>query len=255
MAIFASFVDAQQERRSARSKAASAGENAKRPIEGIRQKLAPLYLEQVAARYRVAARTGEPFRERLMHFWTNHFAVSADKPQVIALAATLENEAIRPHLAGRFVDLLLAVESHPAMILYLDNQASIGPNSQLAQRAARRLRTQRKLDINENLAREILELHTLGVDGGYTQADVTSLRACADRLVGRHRGAGRSRKAGPEHFEFRERIHEPGAKIDSRQALCRRGHRTTARGAARSRPASGDRAARRDQARATLHLG
>jgi uncharacterized protein (DUF1800 family) len=132
-----------------------------------RKALAPIYRDQVAARYRVAVATSEPFRERLVHFWTNHFAVSADKPQVVALAATLESEAIRPHVGASFARMLHAVEAHPAMIMYLDNRASIGPHSQLASRAQRRARGgSRKLGINENLAREILELHTLGVNGG-----------------------------------------------------------------------------------------
>src|SRR6185295_16446755 len=129
----------------------------RRDRSGLRAKLLPYYLDQVAARYRVAVHSDESFRERLVHFWTNHFAVSADKPQVLALAGALENEAIRPHVAGRFADMLNAVEMHPAMILYLDNQASIGPGSQLAQRRGRRApASERKLGINENLAREIL---------------------------------------------------------------------------------------------------
>ncbi|GFE79034.1 hypothetical protein GCM10011487_10340 [Steroidobacter agaridevorans] len=175
-----------------------------------RQQIGAMYRDQVAARYRLAIRTEEPFRERLVHFWTNHFAVSADKAQVVGLAATLENEAIRPNLGGRFVDLLLAVEAHPAMILYLDNQASIGPNSPLAQRAARRANSDRKLDINENLAREILELHTLGVNGGYSQTDVTTF---ARALTGWSVAAARGKE--PEQagqFQFRQMAHEPGSK-------------------------------------------
>jgi uncharacterized protein (DUF1800 family) len=98
------------------------------------------------------------------------------------------------------------------MILYLDNQASIGPNSTLAQRAARRSRSGRKLDINENLAREILELHTLGVDGGYTQADVTAFaRVLTGWSIGTNRGP--LAEGAPGEFEFRERAHEPGAKV------------------------------------------
>ncbi len=209
---FAAYADGQEERRDTRKKPPSEAEAAKRVVANIRQKLAPLYLDQVAARYRVATSTDEPFRERLVHFWTNHFAVSADKPQVIALAGTLENEATRPNIGRRFVDMLLAVESHPAMILYLDNQASIGPHSRLASRAASRSRkTGRKLDINENLAREILELHTLGVDGGYTQADVTTFAlALTGWSVGG--GPGRLEEGSPGKFEFRDVIHEPGAK-------------------------------------------
>lgn len=206
---FQTFAKVLRERQREQREDASKDDAAK-PMENGRRQIASMYQQQVAARYRVAIRTEEPFRERLVHFWTNHFAVSADKAQVVALAATLENEAIRPNLGGRFVDLLLAVEAHPAMILYLDNQASTGPNSQLAQRAAKRTNGDRKLDINENLAREILELHTLGVNGGYTQADVTTFaRALTGWSVGIARGK-QPERAG--QFEFRAPAHEPGAK-------------------------------------------
>jgi uncharacterized protein (DUF1800 family) len=104
--------------------------------------------------------------------------------------------------------MLLAVEQHPAMLLYLDNQRSVGPNSMAAQRAARRDRT---LGLNENLAREILELHTLGVDAGYTQSDVTSF---AKVLTGWSIGGGVGQllegKIG--EFEYRPQVHEPGAQ-------------------------------------------
>jgi uncharacterized protein (DUF1800 family) len=167
-----------------------------------------LYVEQVAARYAAAAATDAPFRERLVHFWSNHFAVSADKPPQPALAGTLENEAIRSHVTGRFVDLLLAVEKHPAMLMYLDNPTSMGPNSRAAAIAERR---GRDLGLNENLAREILELHTLGVDGGYTQQDVTSF---AKVLTGWSVGGGQGPLASgePGEFQFRAAMHEPGAK-------------------------------------------
>ncbi len=98
------------------------------------------YLQQTAARYRTAAATELPFYERLVHFWSNHFAVSADKQPLPALAGLYEKEAIRPNISGRFADLLLACEQHPAMIVYLDNQRSIGPGSVLGQRANRRRR-------------------------------------------------------------------------------------------------------------------
>jgi uncharacterized protein (DUF1800 family) len=209
--VFQTFAKVQQQRKNLESAGGNGkdGDAAKR-MENGRKQIATMYQEQVAARYRLAIRTEEPFRERLVHFWTNHFAVSADKAQVIGLAGALENEAIRPNLQGRFLDLLLAVEAHPAMILYLDNQASIGPNSPLAQRVAKRAKGDRKLDINENLAREILELHTLGVNGGYTQEDVTTF---ARALTGWTVAVARDKQ--PERagqFEFREQAHEPGAK-------------------------------------------
>src|SRR5690606_26670618 len=130
------------------------------------------YAAQVAERYRHAIETDAPFVERLVHFWSNHFAVSADKQPLGAIAGHYENEAIRPHVTGNFRDLLLAAERHPAMLLYLDNAASMGAASPTASIARRRGRA---LGLNENLAREILELHTLGVQGGYGQDDVREL--------------------------------------------------------------------------------
>jgi uncharacterized protein (DUF1800 family) len=177
------------------------------------------YLVQAAERHRLAIETDRPFVERLVHFWSNHFAVSADKQPLAALAGLYEQEAIRPHVTGHFYDLLLAAERHPAMILYLDNQTSMGASSAAAN-FARRNRG-RELGLNENLAREILELHTLGVDGGYTQRDVTEL---AKILTGwsiggaLREGGGRllARIAGdpgkPGEFHFREGMHEPGKK-------------------------------------------
>jgi len=170
------------------------------------------YVDQVAARLRYAVQTDYPFHERLVRFWSNHFAVSADKQPVSALAGLYENEAIRPNLNGSFFNLLLAAETHPAMILYLDNERSIGPDSIMAQPGKRRRRKKRPLGINENLAREILELHTLGVDGGYRQADVT---AFARVLTGWSIGSDQGRfKAGtPGAFLFRENAHEPGSQV------------------------------------------
>ncbi len=156
--------------------------------------------------------------ERLVHFWSNHFAVSADKQPLAALAGLYEQEAIRPHVAGNFYDLLLAAERHPAMIVYLDNQASMGPGSQAA--ALVRRNRGRELGLNENLAREILELHTLGVDGGYTQADVSEFaKVLTGWSIGGTLGEGRAVPArfggdgGPSgEFHFRAAIHEPGDK-------------------------------------------
>jgi uncharacterized protein (DUF1800 family) len=186
----------------------------------VRDAYLPHYRAQVLARAQSAALTTRPFAERLVHFWTNHFAVSADKAAVFGVAGTLENEAIRPHVDGRFVDLLTAVEQHPAMIGFLDNQYSVGKDSDLARLAARHAARQqmdvpgkpkREFGINENLAREILELHTLGVNGGYTQNDVTTF---AQIITGWSIGGGKGRLAGgmPGRFYFRDNLHEPGAK-------------------------------------------
>ncbi len=170
----------------------------------------PVYLSEAGARLREGIGTERPFIERLVYFWTNHFAVSVDKAVVLGLAGTLEREAIRPNVLGRFSDMLIAVEQHPAMLLYLDNHLSAGPNSQAAQ-ALQRRHAPRRIGINENLAREILELHTLGVGGGYTQKDVTTF---AEVLTGWSIAGegGRASRGGAGRFMFRPELHEPGTK-------------------------------------------
>lgn len=141
------------------------------------------------------------FLERLVTFWSNHFCISASKGQPARIwAGAFEREAIRPHVLGRFADMLKAVEQHPAMLFFLDNQQSIGPNSRAGQRGKRGL--------NENLAREIMELHTLGVGGGYTQADVTAL---AKILTGWTYAGRQGRLGEPGSFIFNVNAHEPGA--------------------------------------------
>ena len=170
----------------------------------------PAYVGEVTARLRLAATTDRPFLERITQFWSNHFAVSVDKAIILGVAGSYEREAIRPNVLGSFQELLMAVERHPAMLLYLDNYRSVGPDSMLAVRAQER--AGKALGINENLAREIMELHTLGVDGGYTQADVT---AFAKVITGWSIGAaGKGIQAGgvPGEFFFRTNIHEPGAQ-------------------------------------------
>lgn len=139
--------------------------------------------------------------ERLVAFWSNHFCISAAKGGLARMwAGSFEREAIRPHVFGRFADMLKAVEQHPAMLFFLDNQQSLGPDS--------RAGVFRKRGLNENLAREILELHTLGVDGGYTQDDVTSLA----RIITGWTFAGRLGQLGtPGTFVFNANAHQPGA--------------------------------------------
>jgi uncharacterized protein (DUF1800 family) len=180
-------------------------------IAKLPQLLRPVYVEEATARFHQAVLTDRPFVERITQFWTNHFAVSVDKNLVLGLAGSLEREAIRPNILGNFGDLLLAVEQHPAMLLYLDNHVSIGPNSKAAQKRARQ-HAERKNGINENLARETLELHTLGVGGGYTQADVTSY---AEVITGWSIGGDQGRRlvGEPGKFVFRPDFHEPGARI------------------------------------------
>jgi len=178
----------------------------------LRQTIRDDYLVMNSARLASALTTNSPFAERLVHFWANHFAVSVDKLPVIGLAGLLEFEAIRPHLFGRFSDLLLAVEQHPAMLVYLDQAQSIGPNSEIGRLSAMRGGKQRGL--NENLAREIMELHTLGVRTGYSQTDVTEFaRALTGWTVsGVARGplARFIGGANDGQFHFAEGLHEPG---------------------------------------------
>ena len=180
-------------------------------LQKIGQFLRPIYVSEATARLQQAVSTERPLLERLTQFWTNHFAVSVDKQLLAGLAGSFEREAIRPHVLGRFNELLLAVETHPAMLLYLDNQLSVGPDSAAARRIESR-QVERKVGINENLAREILELHTLGVGGGYTQTDVTTF---AQVITGWSIGGGQGRFAGgePGRFLFRPELHEPGTKV------------------------------------------
>lgn len=107
------------------------------------------------------------FRERLVAFWADHFSVVARNFTEIPMPFALVEDAIRPNLAGNFADLVTAVTLHPAMLLYLDQVSSVGPNSALGRK--------RSKGLNENLARELIELHTLGVGAGYSQVDVTQM--------------------------------------------------------------------------------
>jgi uncharacterized protein (DUF1800 family) len=175
------------------------------------------FLAEAGARYQSAASTSAPFVERLVYFWSNHFAVSTDKGPARLLAAPMEREAIRPHVTGRFADMLTAVESHPAMLLYLDNQRSTGPNSLIGERITARLAREGNADkgkaggLNENLGREAMELHTVGVNAGYTQADVTEF---ARALTGWSIPFERDFREGepPSAFAFRPNAHQPGVR-------------------------------------------
>lgn len=192
--------------------------------DGFRKEFGAQLLAEGAARWQVALNAPIGFDERIVRFWSNHFAVSADKRPALLYAAPMEREVIRPLAFGRFQDLLLGVETHPAMLRYLDNAASIGPDSRFGARAAGYgggdpAQPKRKPGLNENLAREILELHTLGVNGGYTQADVTELaRAITGwstqgprdaRFAGALSGATPDSTTG---FVYRQNTHEPGVR-------------------------------------------
>lgn len=158
-----------------------------------------IYKNEVLGRLHHGYETTTPFLERLALFWSNHFTVSfKGKGILTSLCGTFDREAIRPHILGKFEDMLLASSKHPAMLHYLDNAQSIGPNSRAGRRS--------KKGLNENLAREILELHTLGVNGGYTQNDVIAL---AKIITGWSVSGPRSKTKG---FNFAQNRHEPGRK-------------------------------------------
>lgn len=154
------------------------------------------------ARARLATNTPAGFRERWALFWANHFTVSATKQITSVLIGPFEREAIRPHVFDSFETLLVASSTHPAMLTYLDQTQSIGPNSQVGLR-----RRGARAGLNENLAREIMELHTVGVDAGYTQSDVTEF---ARALTGF--SVGRDNEDRQGQFVFRDAAHEPGVR-------------------------------------------
>jgi uncharacterized protein (DUF1800 family) len=208
--------EALRERRSLRRQMQNGGQNPQLDPQALRNVMANArqsYVREIAARFSHGVETSQPFRERLVRFWSNHFVVSMQNPRCAPFVGAFEREAIRPHVTGKFADLVLAAERHPAMLLYLDNAQSIGPNSMAGAR--------RNRGLNENLSREILELHTLGVDGGYSQEDVAAL---AEIITGWSvdRGdfgplrrilspaAGANAEGG---FRFFPGLHEPGVKM------------------------------------------
>jgi len=169
----------------------------------------------IAVRVNLALTSPAPMVERLVHFWSNHFSVSVGKPGTQFEAGPHEFTAIRPHVLGRFADMLSAAVLHPAMLIYLDQFQSIGPNAPFSQRRGRRGgdNPQRPRGLNENLAREVLELHTLGVDGGYAQADVTELaRALTGWTVPGVGRVGRFAEEQTSGAAFVALVHEPGPR-------------------------------------------
>jgi uncharacterized protein (DUF1800 family) len=186
--------------------------------------------KEVDARAKRAATTTDPFTERWARFWANHFTVAAKNIQTIGLVGPYEREAIRPHVFGSFAGLLGHASFHPGMLVYLDAARSFGPSTEVAQR--------RKAGLNENLAREILELHTLGVGSGYTQADIIEFAKALTgwttggpqiaRLAGlganpkprqlrqlQRAGGGAPPGMGDQHIGeavFVEALHEPGTR-------------------------------------------
>ena len=170
--------------------------------------------DDIAVRVNTTLASPAPMVERLVHFWSNHFSVSVGKPGTQFEAGPHEFTAIRPHVLGRFSDMLKAAVLHPAMLIYLDQFQSIGPNAPFAQRrAARGGDQQRPRGLNENLAREVLELHTLGVGGGYSQTDVTELaRALTGWTVPGIGRVGRFAQSQPSGAAFVALVHEPGGR-------------------------------------------
>ena len=189
------------------------------PEQAAAQATAGHYREVIIAdarsRLLTAATTTRPFNERLQLFWANHFTVSLAKGSTRGLVGAFERDAIRPNISGPFEALLNASTTHPAMLRYLDNFQSAGPNSQIVARAAKRAARMnegpRVTGLNENLAREVLELHTLGAESArganpsYTQADVT---AFARVLTGWRVGG---QDTDPAQV-FDPAWHEPGPK-------------------------------------------
>jgi uncharacterized protein (DUF1800 family) len=152
------------------------------------------YMREIGARFALGFTTDRPFAERMVRFWSNHFTISTQRHKIMMFAGDFEREAIRPHINGTFEDMLFAVCMHPAMQIYLDNWHSIGPHSLAG--------SKRQKGLNENLGRELMELYTLGVDGGYSQADVVAM---AKLLTGWGVYDGR-----PSGFGFYAQRHEPG---------------------------------------------
>jgi uncharacterized protein (DUF1800 family) len=207
------------------------GQSEEQERRDARRRLVELSAGEARTALEARISSDRPFVERLVAFWSNHLCVSSGSKILVApLAGSYERDVIRPHVLGRFEDMVLASAKHPAMLAYLDNFQSIGPSSPGAQMGQRNNGAKRGL--NENYARELLELHTLGVNGGYTQADVQELARVLtgwtiDGIGGPgarlpqgtqpRRANGATRRAQPPPgsaigFTFREMLHEPGTK-------------------------------------------
>ncbi len=168
------------------------------PAAPFKSQAKALYRADSTAQMGWAAQVPVGFREHLVWFWANHFTVSILQGQTAALAGPFIREAIRPHVTGNFTGMLLAAERHPAMLRYLANDISVGPDSPAGQRTGRGL--------NENLGRECLELHTVGLAAGYSQADVTSMA----RLLTGWSISAKDGQGDATGFLFRPRAHQPG---------------------------------------------
>ena len=187
------YLDVRRQRRAADKAADGKDKAAGRALQEVRTRLMR-QRSQVALSALGRAATGPGFRERLVRFWADHFTVRAKNLYELGAVDAFADEAIRPHLGGTFGEMLVAAAMHPAMLVYLDQVTSFGPESTFAKRHNKGL--------NENLAREILELHSLGVDGAYDQADV---RTFAKLLTGLQFSLDKG-------FQFLPNQAEPGAE-------------------------------------------
>ena len=183
----------------------------------VREKVRPLVAQAATARLARAMQSPTQLEEVLVEFWFNHFNVFAGKGPVSVLVADYEGRAIRPYVLGRFRDMLGATAKHPAMLHYLDNERSVVAGYQPPAAARRYLADKPELKarvatgLNENYARELMELHTLGVDGGYSQRDVTEL---ARILTGWGIDQRKALLGGTgDLFHFDINKHDPGDKI------------------------------------------
>jgi uncharacterized protein (DUF1800 family) len=185
--------------REARREQAKGGAPSADALNAVREQVRPLVQQAATARLSRGLQSPAQLEEVLTEFWFNHFNVFAGKGPVGVLVADYEQRAIRPHVLGRFRDMLGATARHPAMLVYLDNAQSVAAT-------VARPGAARRTGLNENYARELMELHTLGVDGGYTQRDVTEL---ARMLTG---WGVDQRKASGDAFAFDVRRHDSGGK-------------------------------------------
>ncbi|MFG6467627.1 DUF1800 domain-containing protein [Roseateles sp. BYS87W] len=185
-------------------------------LNAVREQVRPLVAQAAQARLSRALQSPAQLDEVLTEFWFNHFNVFAGKGPVGVLVADYEQRAVRPHVLGRFRDMLGATARHPAMLLYLDNAQSVVAGYEPPHRARRLLdarpeaKARKATGLNENYARELMELHTLGVDGGYTQRDVTEL---ARMLTGWGLDTRKALQGGHgDLFAFEPHKHDPGTK-------------------------------------------
>ncbi|MDG2392815.1 MAG: DUF1800 domain-containing protein [Thalassotalea sp.] len=187
------------EARKAAKKSTNADEEFKKNSKDRKKFLTKSYRALSTDTFKEALNSNNSLSWRLLDFFSNHFSVTASGPVMGAISATLEREAIAPNLLGNFDEMLLAVSKHPAMLIFLNNERSFGPNSRIGKKGK---------GLNENLAREILELHTLGVDGGYKQADVIEL---AKGITGW--SVANPRKDDSVGFIYRAAGKEPGNRM------------------------------------------